>query len=117
MNAEVLFAGVAVADYARAVPFYERLFGRPADVVVHDHEVMWRVTDGAWLYVVGDAERAGRALVAICVPDLDEALGDLAARGITPGPVEVVGDSNRKATVTDLEANAISFIEVPGPRR
>ena len=39
-----LFAGVAVADFPRAAEWYGRLFGRDADVVAHDREVMWQVT-------------------------------------------------------------------------
>jgi hypothetical protein len=41
-------------------------------------------------------------------------VADLAARGITGGPAEIVGDAARKVTFTDAEGNAISLIEVPG---
>ena len=68
---DVLFAGVATADFAAAVPWYERLMGRPADVIAHEFEVMWRITDGGWLYLVLDPPRAGQALVAFAVPDLE----------------------------------------------
>ncbi|HEY5359649.1 MAG TPA: hypothetical protein VIJ82_18535 [Streptosporangiaceae bacterium] len=51
---DILFAGVAVADFGAAVGWYGRVFGRPADVVVTDNEVMWRIADAAWLYVIGD---------------------------------------------------------------
>ena len=50
----VVFTGVAVADFEPAVAWYRRLFGRPEDIVVKDDEVMWRITDTAWLYVVAD---------------------------------------------------------------
>ncbi|NJC69629.1 VOC family protein [Planosporangium thailandense] len=112
MEMELLFAGVAVGAFADAVEWYGRLFGRAADVVVTDHEVMWRVAGTGWLYVIKDAARAGRSLVTISVPDLDEAVADLETRGISSGPIETVGDAGRKATVTDLEGNSIALIQV-----
>src|ERR1700747_3521408 len=92
-DVEVLFAVVTVADLGGAVAWYTRLFGRPADIVPHDNEVMWRLADAAWLYVVRDEKRAGHALVTLCVADLDLAVARIAARGITGGPVEIIGDA------------------------
>jgi predicted enzyme related to lactoylglutathione lyase len=115
-DVEVLFAAVTVADLDGAVAWYARLFGRPADIVPNDNEVMWRCADAAWLYVLRDEKRAGHALVTLCVADLDQAVADIAARGITGGPAEIIGDAGRKATFTDAEGNAISFIEVTSGR-
>jgi predicted enzyme related to lactoylglutathione lyase len=112
MTMEMLFAGVAVEAFSGAVEWYGRLFGRAADVVVTDQEVMWRVADTAWLYVIEDAGRAGRSLVTISVSDLDQAVADLDSRGISSGRIETVGDAGRKATVTDPEGNSIALIQV-----
>jgi predicted enzyme related to lactoylglutathione lyase len=109
-----LFAGVAVADFPRAAEWYGRLFGRDADVVAHDREVMWRVNGTGWIYVVEDAARAGHGLVAIAVPDLDGAVADLRARGIGSGPITPEGDAARKSVATDPEGNSVAFIEVTG---
>ena len=111
---EVLFAGVRVRDLEVASDWYGRLFGRPADIVPNDDEVMWRCADAAWLYVLRDEKRAGHAVVTLCVADLDQAVAGIAARGITGGPAEIVGDGARKVTFTDADGNTISFIEVPG---
>ena len=111
---ELLFAGVAVADFPRAAEWYGRLFGRDPDVVAHDREVLWRVTETGWLYVVEDAARAGRGLAAIEVRDLDEAVTDLGTRRINCGPVTVERPAARKAVATDPEGNTIAFIEVTG---
>jgi hypothetical protein len=46
---DVLFAGIAVADFGAALAWYEQLLERPADLIVKDDEVMWRITDAAWL--------------------------------------------------------------------
>lgn len=112
MAMELLFAGVAVGAFPDAVEWYGRLFGRAADVVVTDQEVMWRVADTGWLYVIEDPARAGRSLVTISVSDLDEAVTDLEARGISSGRIETVGDAGRKATMTDPEGNSIALIQV-----
>ncbi|MEV7802696.1 VOC family protein [Microbispora sp. NPDC088329] len=112
MTMETLFAAVAVEAFPGAVEWYARLFGRAADVVVADNEVMWRVADTAWLYVIEDAGRAGRSLVTISVSDLDQAVAELDARGIRSGDIETVGDAGRKATVTDPEGNAIALIQI-----
>jgi predicted enzyme related to lactoylglutathione lyase len=109
---DILFAGVPVRRFESAVDWYSRVFGRPADIVVTDDEVMWRFTESAWLYIIRDEDRAGRALVALCVSDLDRTLADISDRGITSGPVEAVGDSARKAVITDADGNDIGFIQV-----
>jgi hypothetical protein len=35
---DILFSGVAVADSDTAVPWYARLFARPADLIVEDDD-------------------------------------------------------------------------------
>ena len=111
----ILFAGVPVRDFEAALAWYTRLFGRPADITVTNDEVMWRFADVAWLYIVRDDQRAGRALVALCVADLDQTLAEISDRGISGGQVEAVGDSARKAVITDTDGNTLSFIKVNAP--
>jgi predicted enzyme related to lactoylglutathione lyase len=115
MPSDVLFAGVAVADFPAAVTWYENLFGRPADMVVKDDEVMWRIAEAAWLYLVEDRHRAGHALVALAVADLEQTLGQMASRGIDVPPIETIGEAGRKASVADPEGNTIALIEVEAP--
>ncbi len=112
MSIDVLFASLPVADLREAIPWYERLFGRVADIVPNDNEVMWRMTESGWIYVMEDAGHAGGTVVAIAVSDLDELVSDLAGRGISPGPMEVAGDAARRAYVVDPDGNLISWIEV-----
>ncbi len=112
MQTEVLFAGVPVADLAAAMPWYEGLFGRRADVVANDDEVMWRVSEGGWLYVVRDAARAGHAVVTISVGDLERSVIALAVRGVRAGPIEAVGTAGRKAVANDPDGNQVALIEV-----
>lgn len=112
MSMEVLFAGVRVRQLALAVDWYSRLFGRPPDIVPNEDEVMWRVADGGWLYVIEVAGSAGNSSVTIAVTDLDEAAADVAARGIAIGAIEAVGDAARKAATEDPDGNSLALIEV-----
>jgi glyoxylase I family protein len=109
---EMLFASVPVADLHAARGWYEQLFGRPADIVPNENEVMWSVAGNGWLYVIQDAERAGRTVVTISVSDLDQFVVDLASRGMRAGPIEAVGDAGRKSNLVDADGNVISMIEV-----
>ena len=103
-----MFAGLAVRDYPSARVWYERLFGRPPDMLPHEHEAVWRLTDTASVYVVADPARAGTGLLTVAVDDFDELLAGLAARGLAPR-IEMVGDGVRKAVVGDPDGNEIAF--------
>jgi hypothetical protein len=82
VDVDVLFASVPVADLAPATAWYGQLLGRAPDLVPNEHEVMWRIADGAWLYVIVEPDRVGRTLITLCVADLDKATTALAQRGI-----------------------------------
>lgn len=112
MAADVLFAAVATADYAPALEWYVRFFGRPPDLVPHETEAAWQVADAGWVYLVADAERAGRATVTLIVEDLDARLDELASRGLAPERIEPVGAAGRKATVVDPEGNRLALAQV-----
>jgi len=112
MPNDVLFAGVPTADLEAALTWYRAFLGRPPEIVVNDDEVMWKICDGGWLYLVRDPSRAGHALVAMTVPDLDQAVVDLVGRGLSPPTIERVGAAERKAPVVDPEGNTIALIEV-----
>jgi hypothetical protein len=47
--------------------------------------------------------------VTISVPDLGKTVAKI---GVISGPVEIIADSGRKASVTDADGNTVSFIEV-----
>ncbi len=115
MPNEVLFAGIPVADFDAAVPWYERVFGRAADIIVNEDEVMWQLATAGWLYVVRDERNAGHALVALAVPDLNATLAAMESRGIRSAVIEEAGESGRKARVLDPEGNTLAFIEVEQP--
>ncbi len=111
MAIDHLFSGIPTADFGKAVTWYEQFTGRPADVVVHEREVMWRMTETGWIYLVAHPARAGNALVMLMVDDLDADLEGLVERGIKPGPVEQVPGKFRKSLITDPEGNRITLGE------
>lgn len=113
MDVEVAFTGLPISSLATGRDFFERLLGRPADIEVTVDEVMWRLAESAWLYIVVDAARVGNGLAALSVGDLDATLAELGTRGIEPVSVEVVDGGARKATVVDPDGNTVAIIEVP----
>jgi catechol 2,3-dioxygenase-like lactoylglutathione lyase family enzyme len=112
MKIEIAFTGVPVTSLESGRDFFERLFGRAADLEVAVDEVMWRLAESAWLYVVVDEARAGCGLVALSVADLDATLAELGRRDVTPVREEAVG-GGRKATLLDPDGNSVEIIEVP----
>jgi hypothetical protein len=111
MEIDVAFSGVAVTAIAQARAFYGRFFGRGPDIVATDEEVMWRLTDSAWLYVVVDGTRAGHSMVTMAVEDLDTTVAELGVRAVAVEQLEVM-DAGRKATVHDPDGNTVAIIEV-----
>jgi len=109
------FAGVAVADYPSARTWYERLLGRPPDFTPQEHEAVWQIIENAWIYVVADTERTGKALLTLMVDDLDRHVAELKERGIAVGAMETQPGRYRKAEVIDPEGNTISFGQALSP--
>ena len=111
LTIKYVFAGIGVADYDPALAWYTRFFGRSPDVIVTENECMWQVAEAAWVYVVGDSDRAGRALLTLLVDDLESYVAELGERGLAPGTIETVPGLYRKAVISDPEGNMISLGE------
>jgi catechol 2,3-dioxygenase-like lactoylglutathione lyase family enzyme len=108
-----VFAAIAVRDRDAAIDYYERLLGASPTMLPNDDEAAWQLTDGGWLYVLRDADRAGKAVVTLLVDDLDERLAAAVARGIEDGPVETNGAGVRTRWITDPDGNRIQIAQ-PG---
>ena len=108
-----VFAGIPVAHRDAAVGWYERLVGRPPDLLPNDHEAAWRLTETGWIYVIVDAGRAGSALNTLLVDDLDGFLAELAKRSVEAGPVETIGSGVRVTVVTDPDGNRLQVGQPP----
>jgi glyoxylase I family protein len=112
MDIEILFAGIPVSDFEAARAWYERFFDRPPDIIAHEQEVMWRVTEGGWLYILYDANQAGKSIVAMAVTNIENATSALEARGVRTGPITPEGDAGRKSVVLDPDGNSIAMLQV-----
>jgi glyoxylase I family protein len=111
MSIDHVLAVVPVTDFEAAHAWYERLFGRPADNLPMEGQLVeWRVTDSGWVQVTRDADHAGSALLNFAVDDLDEHIADVSGRGLTPGAIETANKNVRLSAVTDPDGNMITFI-------
>ncbi|MEV0622020.1 VOC family protein [Nonomuraea sp. NPDC050404] len=109
-----LFAGIPVTDYAAALPWYERLFGKEPSFLPNEIEAVWEVAEHRYIYIVQQPERAGNALVFSYVSDLDDRVAQIARRGIEPAGRETFDGGVTKVIYQDAEGNEISFGGVPG---
>ena len=85
--------------------------GTTPDLVPNENEAAWQLTATGWIYVVGDTERAGNALLTVLVDDLEAHVSELAKRGVTAGAIETVPGLFRKAVIADPDGNTITFAE------
>ena len=110
MSINHVLAVVPVADFEAARAWYERLFGCPADNLPMEGLAEWRLTDGGWVQVTLDADRAGSGLLNIAVDDLDQHIVGISQRGLAPGAIETVNKGVQLSAIADLDGNTITFI-------
>lgn len=107
-----VLAGVAVADFDAALPWYERLFGRTADALPMDGLAEWHIPSGGVVQLVASAEQAGRSLLTLDVDDLEQELDLLRERGLDAGALDdTTSDKVLIVAATDPEGNAITLVE------
>lgn len=104
-----LFAGIPVSDCEAARPWYERLLGAEPSFIPHATEAVWELAEHRYLYIVEDAERAGRALHTIFADDLEARVADIASRGIEPDERVTYPGKARKAIYRDADGNETSY--------
>ncbi len=105
----VFFAGVPVKNYQASCTWYERLLGRAPDMLPNEIEAAWKFTDTAWMYVIVDSDRAGKALLTLIIDNLDQHVAELDQRGFKPVEIEDVPGKYRKVSYLDPEGNTIAF--------
>jgi len=102
-----VFAGIPVYDRDAALAWYERLTGRPPDLIPNDSEAAWQLTATGWICVMADAGQAGTALHTVLVDDLEDFLAGVAQRGLSTGPVETIGERVRFVVLVDPDGNRL----------
>jgi predicted enzyme related to lactoylglutathione lyase len=111
LQAGHVFAGIPTASYAAALPWYERVLGRPPDILPNPSEGMWTLSDGGSVYLVTDPEHAGGGVVTLAVDDLDALRERLLGHGIEPARIDSM-PAGRKASYIDAEGNLIAFVQL-----
>lgn len=112
MNVSYAFACLVVTDRDRAATWYERLFGKPPDFLPTEDEAVWQVAPTASMYILADAERAGRGIVTLIVDDLDATLLEIEGRGIIAGRFNEVTGAGRKSVIKDPDGNEVALVEL-----
>jgi catechol 2,3-dioxygenase-like lactoylglutathione lyase family enzyme len=104
-----LFAGIRVSDYETARSWYQRLLGAEPSFLPHATEAVWELAEHRYLFIVEDADSAGRATHTIFVAELDALVADIASRGIEPDEWATYRGKARKAIYRDADGNEIGF--------
>jgi catechol 2,3-dioxygenase-like lactoylglutathione lyase family enzyme len=107
-----LFAGLRVRDYRASRAWYERLLGEPT-FLPHQTEAVWTLAEDRSVYVVQDADGAGRSVVTIFVDDLDVRMNEIAGRGLEPDEQVTYGNGARKVLYRDPDGNEVGFAGAP----
>lgn len=107
-------ASLAVNDLRSAEPWYERLFGRPADSTPMPEVSEWKFSGGGWLQVYENRQRAGAGSVTLAVDSVDEQIAALEKLGLDPGQ-PMVTKVVKVIMIKDPDGNSIAFAESTDP--
>jgi catechol 2,3-dioxygenase-like lactoylglutathione lyase family enzyme len=108
-----LFAGIPVADYQRALAWYERLLGSGPSFLPNDTEAVWELAEHRYVFIEVRPEHAGHAMHTVFLDDFDARVREMADRGIEPALRETYENGVRKATYRDPDGNEIGFGGAP----
>jgi uncharacterized protein YndB with AHSA1/START domain len=105
-----VLAAVGVADRAAAMPFYETLFGRPADAVPMPSDAEW-IVGSSTLQVVQAPDRAGRSMATLVTDDLRGWVPELRTRGLDVGEIDDSPGTVLYVQVTDPDGNLLTLVQ------
>ncbi len=103
-----VFAGLRVRDFQAALPWYQRVLGKPT-FFPHATEAVWTLSEDRSVYVVEHASGAGNSVVTIFLDDLDARVAAIAARGLEPDNRETYSNGVRKVVYRDPDGNELGF--------
>lgn len=108
-----VFAGIPVTDLRTSLDWYKRLFGCAPSFFPNDREAVWAVGDRRWIYIIVEPERAGGTIQTIMCDGLEEAIKEIAGRGLQFVGDEAPDHGVRKVTYYDPDGNEIGLGRVP----
>lgn len=103
-------ASLAVNNLRDTAPWYQRLFGRPADSKPMPTVAEWKFDRGGWLQVYELEERAGKGSVTLAIDDFDAQLASLRKLGIDAGQ-PIISDQFKVVMIKDPDGNSIAFAQ------
>lgn len=110
MAIDHVIAVVPVTDIEVARAWYARLFGREPNNQPMENLVEWKITEGGWVQVFVDPERAGSAFLNFAVDDLSSHIEELRHRGLAPQPIEQANKGVELSSIPDPDGNTITYI-------
>jgi predicted enzyme related to lactoylglutathione lyase len=110
MTIDNALASVAVKDLGAAVPWYEKLFGRPADSTPMPEVAEWNFSRGGCLQVYQLPERAGGGSCTLAVSNIEETVAHLQSLGIDTSQ-RVSGAKVKTVMIVDPDGNHLAFAE------
>ena len=111
MKYENVLAHVDVNDFEGALSWYENLFGRPADRRPMDGTAEWQLSAGGGIQIYHTA--GSPATVIVGVADVDDAIEEIAQRGIAATVDENLSGKFRLAVIKDPSGNTIVLSSAP----
>ena len=97
-------------DLKAVVPWYEKLFRRPADSTPMPEVAEWKFERGGWLQVYQLPERAGGGSCTLAVSNIDEIIAHLQSLGIDTSQ-RSSGKTVKTVMIVDPDGNHLAFAE------
>jgi catechol 2,3-dioxygenase-like lactoylglutathione lyase family enzyme len=109
-HVDYVLAVVAVRDIEAGKSWYTKLFGRAPDNNPMPNLIEWQVTDGAWVQVTEDPQRAGNGMLNLAVSDIEEGARELRQRGIDADEIIDANKGVRLCPFTDPDNNNLQLV-------
>jgi predicted enzyme related to lactoylglutathione lyase len=107
-------ASVAVKDLRSALPWYEKVIGKPPESRPMPEVAEWKFERGGWLQVYQLPERAGGGSLTLAVSSIEDQVARLGTLGIDTRQ-RSSGDKVKTLMITDPDGNHIAFAEASEP--
>ena len=112
MTLNKVLAGIAVGNVDEATPWYEALFGRPADARPMDGLVEWHMPPNGVVQLIDNPASAGRSLLTLDYDDLADEVAAMRERGIPVGEIDdTTSDKVLIAEIHDPLGNTVTLVE------
>ena len=109
-HVDYVLAVIPVSDIEVGRAWYTKLFGRDPDNNPMSNLIEWQVTNGAWVQVTEDLQRAGNGMLNLAVSDIEEGARDLREMGIDAAAIIDANKGVRLCPIIDPDDNKIQLV-------